>query len=123
MGNNNAADIHRRVEDAFNAGDVDGLVALYESDARMVGPDGAEAVGVDAIRQVWTDLVAMGGRMTLTTKYAVEMGDIALLRNNWEFKAEGIEMSSQTAEVARRQSDGTWKYIIDHPFGSSGELP
>jgi hypothetical protein len=26
-------DVHRAVEDAFNAGDVDGLLALYEPDA------------------------------------------------------------------------------------------
>ena len=28
-------DVHRAVEDAFNAGDVDGLLALYEPDARL----------------------------------------------------------------------------------------
>jgi uncharacterized protein (TIGR02246 family) len=123
MVNTNAADIHLTVEEAFNAGDVDRLVALYEPDAKMIGPDGAEAVGVEAIRQVWADLIAMGGRMTLTTKYAVEMGDVAMLRNHWEFKAEGLELSSDTAEVARRQADGTWRYIIDHPFGSSADLP
>jgi hypothetical protein len=38
------ADIHGEVERAFNAGDADGLVALYESDARMVNPDGGGSV-------------------------------------------------------------------------------
>jgi uncharacterized protein (TIGR02246 family) len=117
------ADIHRAVADAFNAGDVDGLVQLYEPDARMVGPDGSVAVGHDAIREVWEGFVAMNGQISLTTRYAVEMGDVALLRNDWTFSADGADMASQTAEVVHRQPDGSWRYVIDHPFGSSADIP
>ena len=28
------------------------------------------------------------------------------------------EMSATTAEVARRQADGTWRYLIDNPHGA-----
>ena len=35
-----AEDIHRLVEDAFNAGHAEALVALYEDDAAMATPDG-----------------------------------------------------------------------------------
>jgi hypothetical protein len=28
-----------------------------------------------------------------------------------------VELSSRTAEVARRQSDATWLYVLDHAFG------
>jgi len=45
----------------------------------------------------------------------VEQGDIALLSNRWTSTIGDDEPSAVTAEVARRQSDGTWKYIIDNP--------
>ncbi len=30
-----------------------------------------------------------------------------------------VELHGSTAEVARRQPDGTWKYVFDHPFGAA----
>lgn len=56
------AELHRSVEHAFNAGDLDALAALYESDARMLHEDGSVAAGVDEIRAVWSEFVALGGR-------------------------------------------------------------
>jgi uncharacterized protein (TIGR02246 family) len=117
------ADIHRAVEVAFNAKDLEGLAGLYEKDARMVTPDGSVAEGIDAIREQWQGFLGMDGQMTLTTRYAVEMGDVALLRNDWSFTSEAMQLASSTAEVVRRQADGTWRYVIDHPFGSSDMIP
>jgi hypothetical protein len=47
-----AKDLHPEVARAFNAGDVDALVGLYEADGRLLHPDGTEARGLDAIREV-----------------------------------------------------------------------
>jgi ketosteroid isomerase-like protein len=69
-----------RQSSAFNAGDVDALMTLYEPDARMVRDDASVAVGLDEIRAVWADLVALGVRVRMVTRYAVESGDIALPR-------------------------------------------
>ena len=33
-------------------------------------------------------------------------------------KGERIELSGESAELARRQSDGTWRYVIDLPMGT-----
>src|SRR4051812_30836214 len=115
MGVPTAADLHRAVEARFNAGDLDGLVALYEPDATMAGPDGTVAEGLDAIRATWEPLVALGGHLKMVTRYVVEVGELALLRNDWSFEGADLSMKSQTAEVARRQADGTWLYTIDHP--------
>jgi uncharacterized protein (TIGR02246 family) len=117
------ADIHPAVEQAFNAGDLDGLVGLYEKDARMVTPDGSVVEGADAIREQWQGFLAMNGRMTLKTRFAVEMDDIALIRTDWSFASDDAQLASSSAEVVRRQSDGTWLYVIDHPFGSSDMIP
>ncbi|MCU1352790.1 MAG: hypothetical protein JWM05_1999, partial [Acidimicrobiales bacterium] len=49
MGDQEPGAIHREVEEAFNAADVERLVALYEPDAQMVTPEGTIG-GIDAIR-------------------------------------------------------------------------
>jgi uncharacterized protein (TIGR02246 family) len=117
------ADIHSAVEQAFNAGDLDRLIGLYEKDARMVTPDGSVVEGVDAIGEQWQGFLAMKGQMTLKTRFAVEVDDIALIRTDWSFAFADAQLASSSAEVVRRQSDGTWLYVIDHPFGSSDMIP
>jgi ketosteroid isomerase-like protein len=48
----NPEDITRLFVDRANAGDVEGLVELYEPDAVMAFPPGEQTVGRDAIRAV-----------------------------------------------------------------------
>ena len=36
----------------------------------------------------------------MTTRYAVVVGETALLSNDWHFTGAGMELSSRTAEVA-----------------------
>jgi len=47
------ADLARLFLDRANAGDVDGVVALYESDAVLAFPPGQITVGAKAIREVY----------------------------------------------------------------------
>jgi uncharacterized protein (TIGR02246 family) len=111
--------VHRAVVDAFNAGDLEALMDLYEDDARMVAMDGTTVLsGSDAIRENWAALLAFGGRMSLTTRYVIEMGDLALLSNEYVVTVGDDSVSGATAEVVRRQPDGSWRYIIDHPTGA-----
>jgi uncharacterized protein (TIGR02246 family) len=114
--------IHEAVTNAFNASDLEGLVALYEDEARMVGMDGSILEGTAPIRENWKSLLAYGGQMTLTTRYVIELGDLALLSNDYTVTVGDDSISGATAEVVRRQPDGTWRYIIDHPTGA-GEPP
>jgi ketosteroid isomerase-like protein len=107
------------VERCFNAGDVDGLVDLYEPEAVMLAPDGSASAGIDAIRERWVAKLGLGGSMRLQTRFAVEVGDVALLRVDWTFTCEGRVTRASASEVARRQPDGSWRYVIDHPYGAS----
>jgi len=115
------ADIHAAVEEGVNNRDLDRLMALYADDARMVTMDGSIAEGLAAIREQWAGLLVMKGSMTVLTRYAIEMGDLAVLSNTWTFRGGDVEMSATTAEVARREPDGSWLYIIDHPFAYDGQ--
>jgi uncharacterized protein (TIGR02246 family) len=110
------ADIHPSVEAGVNNQDLDGLVALYAPDATMVLPDGSTVTGTEAIREQWAGLLAMKGRMALRSRYAIESGELAILSNEWTFTAGDQTVGATTAEVARRQADGGWLYVIDHPY-------
>jgi ketosteroid isomerase-like protein len=115
-------DAHRLFAEAFNAGDLDALVALYEPEAQLVSRHDQVRVGPDAIRNTLKEFLALRGKISLDTCYAFEAGDIALLRSRWNVVGTGpdgklLEMQGNGIEVLRRRSDGTWQFIIDHPFG------
>ena len=112
------ADIHPAVEAGVNNQDLDALMALYAPDASMVVLDGSTVTGTEAIREQWVAVLEMKGRMTLRSRYAIEAGDLAILSNEWTLTAGAQSLSGVTAEVARRQPDGGWLYVIDHPFAS-----
>jgi ketosteroid isomerase-like protein len=115
--------LHRLVESGFDAGDVDTLVALYGPGAQMIDEQGVVARGHDAIRARWSEYVALGLRLSVVTRYAIESGDLALLSNSWTLELDGEPVASSfAAEVARRQGDGRWLYVIDSPYGASGEV-
>ena len=112
------AEIHPSVEAGVNEGDLDALMALYAPDASLVLPDGTTVTGHEAIREQYAGLIEMGGRMTVRSRYAIEAGDLAVLSNEWTYTAGDQTMSAVTAEVARRQPEGGWLYVVDHPFAS-----
>ncbi len=92
-----------------NAGDVEGMVALYESDAALACGDGRIAVGTDAIRKFYTDLLAAGRTFDLGEQRP------AMLRENLALTSTRLPNGIVTAEVARKQIDGTWLCLIDQP--------
>jgi ketosteroid isomerase-like protein len=93
-----------------NAGDVDGLVALYEPDAVLASPTGQVLRGSQAIHQFYAELLA--NRPTFQAgeqRQALRLDNLALTSSRL---VNGIV----TAEVARQQPDGTWLWAIDQPI-------
>lgn len=114
--------LHREFETAFNAGDMDALLALYEPDAALIPQPGVLAQGLDEIRPALQAFLDLGGTITLDTKQVVTVGELAYLTNRWSLTGttpdgDPLDMGAVTAEVARRQSDGTWVYVIDNAVG------
>ena len=89
------------------AGDVEGMAALYEPNAVLECGEGQLTLGRDAIRALFAEVAAMGKKFAAGTQSpAVVSGDLALTSTQ-------LPDGSVTAEVARRQSDGTWLWVID----------
>jgi ketosteroid isomerase-like protein len=102
---------------------LDAIVALYDPEAYLISQEHQVQVGHDAIRNTLKEFLALNGKIDMNTHYAFEAGDTALLRSHWRVVGIGpdgkmLEMQGNGVEVLRRQSDGTWRFIIDHPFGA-----
>ena len=117
-------EIHREFENAFNAGDADALMALYEPEAALIVEPGTVLDSKEAIEGALQWFLGTGGKIVLDTKAAVVVGDLAFLTNRWTLSmtdedGNPSEMGATTAEVARRQADGTWLYVIDNAIGDA----
>jgi uncharacterized protein (TIGR02246 family) len=125
---NEPEQLHRVFEEAFNAGDLEALMALYESEASLVPQPGAVAEGLDAIREALRWFLDRGGRIALDTKLVLRVGDLAYLSNRWSLSGATMpdgspaELGAVTAEVARRQADGSWLYVIDNAWGDQAAV-
>jgi ketosteroid isomerase-like protein len=110
-------------EQAFNASDLEALMALYEPDAALIPQPGVVAEGSAAIRDSLRWFIDRGGQITLDTKLVLRVGDLAFLSNRWSLTGGTMpdgspaELGATTAEVARRQPGGAWLYVIDNAWG------
>jgi len=103
------------------SGDLDTLVALYAFDGLLM-TRGGPARGIRAIRSALAQYVEMKPTIQLTTRKVVQVEDTALLVADWQFHGTAADSSDVTTsgssiEVARRQPDGNWRYLIDLPNG------
>lgn len=107
-----------------SAGDVDALLSLYEPDACLTGPDGAVAVGRDAIRAALAGFAGGAVTMHMNVVKVVRAADLAVLTNDWratgrDAGGSALELAGRAIEVVRRQPDGTWRFVVDDPYAGS----
>ncbi|MEI9422040.1 nuclear transport factor 2 family protein [Mesorhizobium sp. Cs1299R1N1] len=102
-------DLARLLVSREQAGDAEGMAALYEPDAVLDVGGGQLACGREAIRSFYATLVAAGRKFDLgDQRPAIVNGDLALTSTH-------LPNGTVTAEIARRQGDGTWLWVIDQP--------
>jgi ketosteroid isomerase-like protein len=100
-------DLERLLIDRQHAGDVEGMVALFEPHALVDVGEGRMLRGQHEIRQYFAEVAASGRQFARGQQQpALVCGDLALTSTR-------LPDGSVTAEVARRQSDGTWLWAID----------
>ena len=100
-------DLERFFVERANAGDIEGLMLLYESNATLVGSDGQVAIGLEPIRKFLISYLA--GRPQLT----VSVQAPALCNGNLALTSSRCANGDITAEIARRQPDGNWLWAVD----------
>lgn len=116
-------DMHPTFEAAFNARDLEALLALYEAGAALMPEPGVVVTGQAAMREALATLLALPGALTMTTKALIATDDLVLLHAAWTLDGAGpgdtpVALAGYSSEVVRRQPDGTWRYILDNPYGA-----
>ena len=107
----------------INSGDLDGLLPLYESEAAFATEPGSLAPGPAGIRDALSGFISMNGTLDLDVTRVLEVDDLALVIGVWSFDGTGpdgepVRLEARNADVLRRQTDGTWRFVIDNPWGT-----
>jgi len=103
-------DLTRLFVERANAGDAAGLAALYEPDAVLGFPPGAETVGRPAIQAILEQLLAHQTHFDQEEPVpTLRHGDLALTGT------PARDGKGSRVQLVRRQADGTWLRVIDRP--------
>ncbi len=112
----------------LETGDLDAAVALYEPDAIFVVSPGQVITGHSAIREFLRGIIETNatGKLDAVTAVTSADGSIAFTRAKGKSTSAGtdgkpVTKHFHTIEVVRKQSDGTWRIIIDDPNGTGLE--
>ncbi|HET6590810.1 MAG TPA: hypothetical protein VFG45_11675 [Candidatus Nitrosocosmicus sp.] len=65
----------------------------------------------------------MKGKLDLKGKRVLQVSDLALVTTEWSYSGTGtdnepVNLSAKSADVLHLQSDGTWRIVIDNPWGT-----
>jgi len=112
------------IVDGINSGDLESLLPLYESEAAFATRPGSLAHGAAGVRQALTGFIAMEGNLDLEVTRVLVVDDLALVIGVWSFDGTGpdgepVRLEARNADVLRRQPDGSWRFVIDNPWGTS----
>jgi uncharacterized protein (TIGR02246 family) len=114
-----------RFSELLGAGRLEELLELYEDEAAFVPEPARTVSGLESIRAELEPLVALTPRISGRIEQVLEAGDTALVANRWQLEATApdgtpIRRGGLSADVLRRRPDGSWRVIIDDPYGAAG---
>lgn len=97
------------------AGNVDALLSLYDPEVSFLNRSSEVRKGRNELREELTPLAGAKAVFDFNIRQVVRAGDIALMHTEWNVSSPE-PMSSYAIEVARRQPDGSWCWLIGDPF-------
>ena len=116
--------LHADTVTAYNNRDLDHWADLYHKEAVLLDSNGKQAaVGRDKIRLALERFLALNGKMKIETVYAVEFGNMTVLRGVIELEYTDQtgtlqKMVTESIEVATLGAAGVWRFKVDHPYGA-----
>jgi ketosteroid isomerase-like protein len=111
----NPKEICRLFQQYMAEGDIESLLSLYDAEAVFMNKSGELIKGRQGLRQELVPFAATKAVFDFSLQQIIEAGDIALMHTKWKISSPQ-PMSVYAIEVARRQPDGTWCWLIGDPF-------
>jgi ketosteroid isomerase-like protein len=107
---------------AFNEGDLDAVLSIYEAAAVVVTEPRKLARGREELRSFFERVMRAGASAKQRKTHVIEADGLALFLSRWILRTGNgnPDATSQTfvaTTVFRKQPDGTWKVLIDNPLG------
>jgi ketosteroid isomerase-like protein len=97
------------------AGDIEALLSIYDPDVAFLNQSRETRRGRNELRQELVPLAGAKAKFDFSIKQVIPSGGIALMHTEWKVSSPK-PMRSYAIEVARRQPDGTWCWLIGDPF-------
>lgn len=117
---------HRGFADAFNSGEVQPLLDLYESGASLVPQPDEVVSGHAAIAET----LSQSRRRQDDPRHALlhperrrRAGERRMVHHRHGTRRRPVEVRGTHADLLRRQADGRWLLVIDNPFGATDSAP
>lgn len=115
------AEVSNAFVEAINAGYLQSALGLYREDAVLLTPDGSQARGTDAIRQLLENVISMRVEMTTEVRSMVATDNFAVASEDWTMRLDtgqpgtGEQRGRSTVCFARGPEG--WQFVIDAPWG------
>ena len=113
---------YRRLTEAYNAGNLEAMVACYDPKAVFVIKPGRVTEGPDELRAALQHGLGFRARLTIVPESFTRSDDVMLVVGTFTLvgtHADGraLERSARFADVLRLQRDGRWLIAVDNPYG------
>jgi ketosteroid isomerase-like protein len=103
-------------------GNLEALLSLYDPEAVFLNSSGEVKQGRQGLRGELVPLASAKAAFDFNIKQVIQSGDIALMHTQWKVSSPQ-PLSVYAIEVARRQPDGTWCWLIGDPFTVGRDNP
>ena len=118
-----AEDAHAALAAAFNTGNPETVLSMYDFNGIIVPEPGKTASGKEKFEEAIKAILAIKGKMEIKTVYCLQTGNLAVGRSEWNITdGDEVKIRSKGIEVMMQQADGSWKIVIDHAFGALDNL-
>lgn len=104
----------------LNAGDLDGLVAMYEPSASSNRSRVSSSTATPPSAHALEELLAIDPTITAETVEVLAASDAALVVNEWAMTdtapdGTDVRQGGRGADVVQRQPDDRWLLVVDKP--------
>jgi ketosteroid isomerase-like protein len=115
-------DLHPALSAAYNAGDLEAVLSLYDPKAAYVIKPGRVTESPAELRAALQHVIALRGRLSVNPQTFTRSDDLVLVLGTFTLSGRRLDgtpldRTARFADVLRRQPDGSWRIAVDNPYG------